>query len=144
MKHNILLLGILVGLLVACQEESNSDLTPNTLIGTWKLTEVLADPGDGSGTFQPVESAQVIVIHGDNSFISTERLCNGLYQGPSQNTGTVDVVNSLLWIDNCDFSPGSSTIYFRHIDDELILSFQCIEPCREKYIRIDGPSVFDR
>ena len=41
--------------LQACTEEETDDLR-----NKWKLIEVLADPGDGSGTFQPVESDKTI------------------------------------------------------------------------------------
>ena len=144
MKVNIIfVIAVFTAMMTACNDESAEDVSTNTLVGTWKLTEVLADPGDGSGTYQPVESSQVIIIYGDYTFISTQRLCNGLYQGNPQNTGWVDVENALFWIDNCDFGPGSSTIGFAQVRDELYLYFACIEPCGQKYERLDGPSIFD-
>ncbi|MEO6520358.1 MAG: hypothetical protein ABIN91_01665 [Mucilaginibacter sp.] len=38
-------------LAVACHKDN---VTETSITGKWKLTEVLADPGDGSGKFNPV------------------------------------------------------------------------------------------
>jgi hypothetical protein len=48
-----LLLFVLVFFVAACDKD-NLQTTDNTLTGKWKLSETLADPGDGSGEWTPV------------------------------------------------------------------------------------------
>ncbi len=40
-------------LIISC---SDNDDNETTIIGTWKLSAELLDPGDGSGTYQTVSS----------------------------------------------------------------------------------------
>jgi hypothetical protein len=49
----IFILLFCAGILLACNESDDYD---PELTGKWKLAEVLADPGDGSGTFHKVSS----------------------------------------------------------------------------------------
>ncbi|WEK35097.1 MAG: hypothetical protein P0Y53_21620 [Candidatus Pseudobacter hemicellulosilyticus] len=51
--------------LFACSkkdEDKNALLNYDPLVGTWKLSEVRADPGDGSGTFLPTTIAATITF----------------------------------------------------------------------------------
>lgn len=60
MKKKTFLL-LVAGVLFSCNNDDNPN--PNLyLIGTWNLIEVLADTGDGNGTFQPVDSNQTIEL----------------------------------------------------------------------------------
>jgi len=68
MKKLILLL-FLSGVLFSCHK-NDEELAPTSLAGTWKLTEVLADIGDGKGTFQPVSSNKNLVFVSDNKVTS--------------------------------------------------------------------------
>ena len=58
MKNSILIL--LAMFLLNCSSDDSKPSGETALIGKWKLIEQLADPGDGSGTFQPIESDIVI------------------------------------------------------------------------------------
>ena len=68
MKKLILLL-FLSGVLFSCHK-NDEELAPTSLAGTWKLTEVLADIGDGKGTFHPVSSNKNLVFVSDNKVTS--------------------------------------------------------------------------
>ena len=46
--------------LVSCTSANEEVSLDQNEIGTWRLIEVLADPGDGSGTFQPVVSSKTV------------------------------------------------------------------------------------
>lgn len=53
MKRAVLFLVLSVALLVSCSKSDETCADKTVLTGTWKLVETLADPGDGSGTWQP-------------------------------------------------------------------------------------------
>ena len=57
-KNSLLALS-LFGLVIYCSEDP--EVGSAELIGKWQLSEVLFDPGDGSGEFQPVESHRFFV-----------------------------------------------------------------------------------
>lgn len=63
----ILIIFSTILLVLSCIEQESTD---NNLIGRWRLTEVLLDPGDGSGTFQGVSSDKIIEFHSDGTVTS--------------------------------------------------------------------------
>lgn len=46
------------------------------LLGKWKVIEQLSDPGDGSGTFNPIESNRTIQFFSDNKVTINGSLCH--------------------------------------------------------------------
>jgi hypothetical protein len=112
-------------LLSSCNEE----VAVPVLIGEWALTEVLADPGDGSGTFQPVSSEQAITFRSDSTFTSVERLCNTIELSTPQ-IGTFTA--SELLISDCDYE-----LSYEISEGYLIIYLPCIEPCAQKYRKIN-------
>jgi hypothetical protein len=50
--------------LVACTKSSDNN---SSIIGRWKLTETLADPGDGSGTWMPAITNYIIQFNNDST-----------------------------------------------------------------------------
>ena len=50
-----LLLTVVIFFIIGC--EKSKQVENNSLVGKWKLTESYADPGDGSGTWQPADAA---------------------------------------------------------------------------------------
>ncbi|MFT4735967.1 MAG: hypothetical protein ACI8QD_001544 [Cyclobacteriaceae bacterium] len=112
-------------LLSSCNEE----VAVPMLIGEWALTEVLADPGDGSGTFQPVSSEQVISFRNDSTFTSVELLCNTVEPSTPQ-IGTFTA--SQLQISDCNFE-----LSYEISEGYLFIYLPCIEPCAHKYFKIN-------
>ena len=55
---------------VSCNNDDDSNLEDASLLGDWKLVGTLIDRGDGSGTFQAVESDKVITFLSDGTFNS--------------------------------------------------------------------------
>jgi hypothetical protein len=127
MKKSILLLAIL-GLLFSCHK-NDEELAPTSLAGTWKLTEVLSDPGDGSGTFQPVSSNKKLVFVSDNKVTSNGQICNFSLESNSSSTASYSQANSTI---NCS----NFVIHYEMVANTLILSYQCIEGCQAKYIKV--------
>ncbi|WP_118194163.1 lipocalin family protein [Albibacterium indicum] len=130
MKKIILTLAI-IGVLASC--DKNDKTVHNTeLIGDWKLIEVLADPGDGSGTFTAVESDKIISFKNNGIITSNGRLCDMSMNSDSPSSGTYSIADSTFTSPDC-LDPEYSNYSFEHDRDILIINYPCIEPCRAKY-----------
>lgn len=127
MKYNYALLFAAITLLFSsCKKEEEPDL-----VNSWKLIEVLADPGDGSGTFQPVTSDKVVSFYTDGTVTSNASICTMETQVGTSSTGTYSTVDSTIAVDDCVINGFPLT--FEMSGSNLILNYPCIEPCREKY-----------
>lgn len=128
MKRFVLVLAT-IGLFVSCNK---ADKISNTeLIGTWRLIEVLSDPGDGSGKFLPVKSDKTITFKNDGTISSNGKLCDMSGNSDHPTSGTYSVsdmtIRSLGCADpNYDYS-------FKHDGNILTIYYPCIEPCIAKY-----------
>ncbi len=132
MKRKSYFFGLL-GILSACMYQ-NQSYGPIDLTGTWKLIEILSDPGDGSGQFNKTSIDMTIEVFNDNTFKATRVMCEisgGLY--PYQTSGTFDIQAGTLTPDNCRFP---KTIYFVIEGNHLILSYLSDEPYRQKFEKI--------
>lgn len=130
MKNIILGLVVLLGAVNSC---SDSAAIENELTGSWKLVETLADPGDGSGTYQPVESQKTITFNSDGTVI----VLNGSFcptggESNPSGVGAYSIKDMMINPKDCE-----SGIQFELKDSTLILSFPCIEPCGEKYVKVE-------
>lgn len=131
MKKSILLLAM-TSLLFSCHK-NEAELPPNSsLAGTWKLTELLQDPGDGSGTFQAVKSNKNIVFTSNNQVTSNGILCDMSIESNSKTTGSYSETDSTINPSNCQ----NRIIHYELNATTLILSYPCIEACRAKYIKV--------
>lgn len=104
------------------------------LVGSWRLIEQLADPGNGSGTFQPVTSQKTIQIYADSTFIANGQMCTmsadtlGAETGIFLDSVTISLTMSPCW--------GVFPITYQHAGDTLIIVYPCIEACRQKYVKL--------
>lgn len=101
------------------------------LVNSWKLIGVLADPGDLSGTFQPVESNKIVSFYADGTVASNGQLCLMEVEASNSSTGTYSTADSTITPENCGIAP--FVIYYEFEGAHLILNYPCIEACREKY-----------
>jgi hypothetical protein len=112
--------------------------TASGLVGTWKLTEYLADPGDGSGKYQKAEGRfnETVEFRADGRFVATTDL--GLSQ--SQQFEYYKVLDNqrieLIYKANTNGNPSRIWTYSDLTATTLTLSYGCIEPCRGKYVRV--------
>lgn len=126
MKKAILLF-IVIGLLFSCNNDDNSE---PELVGSWQLVEILADPGDGSGKFEKVDSKKILEFNADGIVTS-----NGSITDIST---TTSVPSSLRYseTESVIFSDGFASLPFEIIGSNLIVTHLCIEGCQSKYIKI--------
>ena len=117
--------------LFSCNKgEISSETSP--LIGNWKLTEILADPGNGSGTFNPVTSNKTLTFDANGTVSSNGTICDMSTASNTSSTGTYTATSTSINSSSCP----STTLIYELIGTTLILNYPCIEPCKAKYIKI--------
>ena len=112
------------------KEETKTDAE---LVGVWKLTEVLADPGDGSGTFHGVNSNKTMEFHTDGTLTSNGGICDMSIDSGSPSSGTYSLVDSTMTSSKC--ANYYFKIQFKKTGATLIIYYPCIEGCAAKYIK---------
>ncbi|HNP34058.1 MAG TPA: hypothetical protein PKN96_12265 [Flavobacterium sp.] len=134
MKKYILILGITT-FLVSCSSENIRPSETSEFLGKWKLTEVLIDPGDGSGTYQPVTGNRIIEFLTNGNISSNYSLCP-FYTGTATQFTTPYYADQNYILPKACFGEGSNIGYQRD-NDNLILSYPCYEGCLYKFIRTE-------
>lgn len=147
MKTTRLLLSLmLLWTVIACKNETADpiDDSPkramkenNGLIGKWKIVEYLADPGDGSGTYQEVKDdvAHTIEFKENGEFVETKG--QGQSSVPLFNAYKVldDKRIELIPIDQN--SPSHIWFYSDLSASKVTLGYGCIEACSGKYVAVE-------
>lgn len=133
MKPSVFYLLILCtfALLTGCEKEAAKPT--NELIGTWRLSEVYGDPGDGSGTFEAVQSNKRLTFLEDSTLIVNGNLCGFSLEADTTTMTTYDPTNRLIDTD-CNFP---FSLSYEQTDEGLVLSYPCIESCLERYVKVD-------
>lgn len=134
MKKGIIFFA-LIALLCSCNNDDDNDTPDTELVGNWKLTEILSDPGDGSGTFIAVVSEKEMEFYTDGSVISNGALCNISTQSDTPSEGTYSITDGTISSPLCNTS--QFNIYFEIDGSNLIINYPCIEACRAKFLKIE-------
>ena len=121
-----------IGILYSCNKDDDSN-SGTELIGNWKLIEVLGDPGDGSGTFNSVESNKIITFENNGTITSNGNLCDMSITSENQTSGTYS--NSEMSFNSADCNNPDYDYTFEQNGNILIINYPCIEPCQAKYIK---------
>lgn len=129
MKKMIFLFTV-VAVLFSCSGDDDAG-TNTDLVGEWKLVEVLADPGDGSGTFKAIASNKTVTFHPDGTISSNGNLCDMSTEAINPTSGTYSVESSTFTSADCD-NP-EFNYPFEHDEYTLILTYPCFEGCQVKY-----------
>lgn len=135
------LLVVVLASALSCQKENvntETDAQNASLVGKWRLVEYLADPGDGSGTWQkvPSEFVETIEFRVDGNFVTEG--ANGLSTGDSFDRYNVLEGNKL----EMRFRPGTNQAathtwtYEDLTPTTLTLHYGCIEACGGKYVAV--------
>ena len=102
-------------------------------MGNWKLKEVLADPGDGSGTFLPVQSNKRITFEANGVITSNGSLCDMSTAADAPTSGTYS--NTNFTFNSTDCSDPNYNYSFEQTGTVLIITYPCFEPCKAKYVK---------
>jgi len=131
----ILLFLALFATISSCSITPNSpaNLDTKEITGKWQLTETLADPGDGSGTWQTVENGRILEFDKNANVYSSTSFCNE----EEINEASFDATEKMISTD-C----GEKIIELRYELKEGNLfiyphSPRCIEACGSKYRKIE-------
>jgi hypothetical protein len=133
MKKIIAPLVIIILLFSSCSDDSSENVK---LVGKWKLIEVLADPGDGSGVFRSVNSDKTIEFFSDGTVKSNGSLCYMNIGSDQRGEGTYSLEENTITPKNCSLNEVDIKIFYEFNNSKLILNFFCFEPCREKFVKI--------
>lgn len=130
MKKGLSITTLILPILLICCSKSSETANPNNsaLIGKWILVGALADPGDGSGKWIPVNNSNsYLQFNADNSIKSnTYSEFGGLIKYETKNDSLVSFI----------YANGNIVSLFYEINkDSLTLSGGCIEACGSKFIR---------
>lgn len=118
--------------LLSCSSE---DINSSNIVGTWKLTQVLADPGDGSGVFSDIDSDKTITFFSDDTFLSNGNLCFFDSITPEATEGAFSIEYENITPYNCE-TFHLIDLNYKIENGTLIVYFHCIEACAEKYTKI--------
>jgi hypothetical protein len=129
--NKVLMILFSTGVLISCSK--SDDYKNSDLIGEWKLVEVLADPGDGSGTFHSVSSEKIIEFQSNGIVTSNGSICDMSVESVSSSSGTYSLSDSTINSSGCSNTP--LKIKFRKEGSGLIISYPCDEACIAKYIK---------
>ena len=127
MKKNLLLLTLSMTLISCYNDDDNTPIS-KSIVGNWELVAMLADPGDGSGTFQPA-TGKTLQFTNQGIVNCNVSFCFGsLTQATS--TGTYHTTTNTINVDNCT---GTYVLNGNNLE----VSHFCIEPCGERYVRVN-------
>ncbi|WP_124981362.1 hypothetical protein [Nonlabens xiamenensis] len=121
----LILLGIT---LLACQSDDDAASSNEGIEGMWELTAIYVDPGNGSGNFEPA-SGKTLQFTSQNLVNCNQGFCFGSIT-QATTTGTYNTAATSIEINNCQAN-------YTLDGDVLELSYFCIEPCVERYNRVN-------
>ncbi len=126
MKKVILLVLIFVlAINVSCSKENQGEVE---VISKWELTEVLIDPGDGSGEFKQVDYIETVEFMSNSKVnISTSWCYN-----ETVNTVEYDEISKLIFLECLQ----NETWRYEVKNGELLIYPNCVEGCINKYKKL--------
>lgn len=115
-------------LTIACTEND----TPVNLHtpDTYELKALLLDPGDGSGTFQPVQSKKRIEWHANGNLSCFGNICSMSKENDTLTKASWQGGDQIIISEDC------GQMSYEIKGDTLDIRFPyCIEPCISRYIK---------
>ncbi|MFK7772497.1 MAG: hypothetical protein AB8F94_10165 [Saprospiraceae bacterium] len=125
----IMFLLVAIVVIFSCSEKKE-----NSLIGKWKLTEQMIGIGNGNATFQKVNSEKTIEFLKNGTLVSNGTLCTLSKDSDQAEEAIFSEIKNAIILKDC--GSNNKDIYIEMKGAELILSYQCIEVCQQKYIKL--------
>lgn len=119
-------------LLLSCSSSTEEVAMNQNELGTWRLIEVLTDPGDGSGNFQPVVSSKTVTFVANGTINCLGNLCDLSIASSPQTTGTYSRNTRSITTSNCN----QLQLTYEITVNILIINYTLIETCKAKYVKV--------
>lgn len=142
---NILLTFFITAICFSCISDDGIPKYETQIVGKWRMIEQLIDPGDGSGTFQPIISDRTFEFLSNGTVKLNGNMCFIGNTVNPESFGTYEFIDDpradvqfegTIYPDDCEFS--EATISFNlTLDGRLVIWYFCIEGCAEKYEKIN-------
>ncbi len=136
---NVLLVLLTVFLFNCSSDDSKpEEAADSPLLGKWKIIEQLLDPGDGSGVFEAITSDRTIEFFSNGKVTANGVLCHLSTDTGAEGSGTFNEEKGSFYDgeiipNDCNFS--GARVFYKFQGSNLILWYQCIEECGQKFIR---------
>lgn len=136
-KFSLVLAVTFTILFYSCKKSDVTSTDPFELVGKWKLTELYADPGDGSGKFRKIESKKTIEFTKEGKVKSTNGdLCTISIESNASDDSHFTIKEMYGGLSKIVVEKCKTEISFEIKSDELTLYYNCIEGCGEKFRRV--------
>ncbi len=117
--------------LLSCHKKEQVEVVNGPLVGTWKLKEILADPGDGSGKFMAVTSDKQLTFDNNGKVTCNGAICYLTTQSNKSSSGTYDETNSTITSADCQ----KYNVKYELTGNTLILFYPFYEAFQAKFIK---------
>lgn len=130
----------IASIMLSCSSDDNNTVNPD-LTGTWNLSEINNDPGDGSGEFVDAKSNKVLNFKGDYTITSNGSLCENTVNSDSSSSGTYEMdsdssLKGTIKSSGCNNQSSQITeVHFEIKGSILYVYYPCIEGCTAKYTK---------
>ncbi|MFD2562125.1 hypothetical protein [Aquimarina rubra] len=116
----------------ACSNDDDTISNPD-LLGKWRLVAQLVDPGDGSGTFESVNSdLELAFLAAGVLQVSNGNLCSLALDTEGNSTESYSVDENTISV----ACTNPVTISFEIKEGSLFLYYACIEGCAQRYQKL--------
>ncbi len=123
-------------MLFSCKKEvTHETISPPEIEGNWRLIEVLADPGDGSGTFQVVVSNKLMEFNANGTVTCNGNLCDMSIESVGGTNGTYSTIETAISSPSCVNT--MLDISYQIANSYLIISYPCFEACQCKFEKLN-------
>ncbi len=118
--------------LMTCKKDNGNSNSNTALTGKWKMSEGLADPGDGSGTWQPVskEASQLYVQFDTNGKLEGTAFPNDVSY-VVKDPVTLTFTSKDKVIQNYRYNINNGTLTMSPAGPIV-----CYEPCGTRYTKV--------
>lgn len=141
MKKIFLLVSI-IATSFSCKKKEviQPNIPESNIVSSWKLVEVYADPGDGSGKYQPVVSEKQLIFQKDGIVKSNYMFCvvGDASFAKKESYAIYDDTKRTITYDTClSKKVIPESLPYTYLNDTILeLTHFCIEGCGERYLKI--------
>lgn len=124
-------------LFCSCKKSDEISTDPLELVGQWKLTEVYADIGDGTGKFRKIEGKKILEFTKEGQVKSTNGdLCSINSYSSANESSNFEIKEMYGGLNKIVLEKCETEMSFEIKADELTLYYNCFEGCGEKFKRV--------